>query len=527
MRIVIQVKKGENAGVILNRLFKFTQLQVSYGIIMLALDAKNQPVIFDIKRILEAFVEHRRDVVTRRCLFDLKKAQERAHILEGLKMALDRIDEVIATIKASKEANVARENLMTKFGFSERQAQAILEMRLQRLTGLERDKILNELAELMKQIDWLKMVLGDAQEILKIIRGELEEIKKKYSDPRRTQLLGDADDIEDEDLIAEEDMVVTMTSTGYIKRIPLDQYRLQRRGGKGTKGIETREEDYVTTIFATTTKTTLLIFTDKGKLYWLRVHRLPAGHRTSKGKAIANVVNLGNNEKVKAILPVSEFTENKYVVMVTKNGIVKKTGLDAFTNQRTAGIIALTTDLDDSVMDAKISDGSCDIFLATKEGMSIRFNEEDIRPMGRVARGVKGMTLSKTDHVIGMEIVEKGGNPTILMVTEMGYGKRTSFDEYREQSRAGMGVITQKTTDKVGNVICTRKVADSNQLILTTDKGQVIRMKCTDISIIGRNTQGVRLINLNEDEKVTSVALLADMEEDENVGESNGDPTLQ
>ncbi|MFN7825819.1 MAG: DNA gyrase subunit A [Pseudobdellovibrionaceae bacterium] len=515
MRIVIQIKRNENASVILNRLYKFTQMQVSFGIIMLALDAKNQPVTFDIKGMLQAFVDHRRDVVTKRCIFDLKKAQERAHILEGLKRALDQIDAVIQTIKASKEAETARINLIAKFSFSERQAQAILEMRLQRLTGLEREKIDAELAELNKSIEWLKFVLSDVQEIYKIIVAELEDIRKRYADERRTKIEGDTGDIEDEDLIADEQMVVTVTNTGYIKRISTDEYRLQKRGGKGLKGMETREEDYVTDIFIASTKTTLLVFTDKGKVYWCKVHRLPLGTRTSKGKAIANVVQLSNNEKVMAILPVEEFVENKYVVMVTEKGVIKKTSLDAFSNPRTAGIIALTTDLDDQVIDAKISDGLSDIFLATREGMSIRFNEDDVRAMGRSARGVKGITLAKTDFVVGMEVIEKDTKDTILMVTESGYGKRSEVSEYRIQSRGGVGIITQKTTDKVGSVVGTRKVMNSQELILSTDKGQVIRMKITDISILGRNTQGVRLINLDEKaEKVTGLATLEHADEE-------------
>ncbi len=522
MRIVIILKRGENSSVALNRLYKMTQLQVSFGIIMLALDAKNQPVTFDLKGMLEAFVAHRRDVVTKRCIFELKKALERAHILEGLKKALDHIDEVIQTIKASKEANAAREALMSKFAFSERQAVAILEMRLQRLTGLEREKIENELAEIRKQIEWLQFVLSDVKEIYKIIVGELEEIKKKYADPRRSQITGSSDDIEDEDLIADEQMVVTVTNTGYIKRIPIAQYRVQKRGGKGLKGMETREEDYVTDIFTASTKTTLLVFTDKGKLYWCKVHKLPLGTRTSKGKAIANVVQLSNNEKVQAILPVEEFSENKYVVMLTVKGVIKKTPLDAFSNPRQAGIIALTTDLDDSVIEAKISDGHSDIFIATKEGMSIRFNESDVRPMGRAARGVKGITLGKSDDVIGMEVIEKDSKDTLLMVTESGYGKRSEVGEYRIQSRGGVGIITQKTSDKVGNVVGTKKVRNDQEVILSTDKGQNIRMKISDISILGRNTQGVRLINLdNKEEKVTGLAVVEADEDD--TGGSSGD----
>lgn len=514
MRIVVVLKRGENSSVVLNRLYKMTQLQISYGIIMLALDAKNQPVTFDIKGMLQAFVDHRRDVVTKRCIFELKKAQARAHILEGLKKALDQIDAVIQTIRSSKEAHGAKEALIKNFSFSDLQATAILEMRLQRLTGLEREKIENELAEILKQIEKLQFILADVGEVYKIIIEELTEIRRKFADKRRTQITGSTDDIEDEDLIADEEMIVTITNTGYIKRIPVDQYRVQKRGGKGLKGMETREEDYVTNIFIASTKTTLLVFTDKGKLYWCKVHRLPLGNRTSKGKAIANVVQLVANEKVQAILPITEFSANKYVVMLTAKGIIKKTSLDAFSNPRQAGIIALTTDLDDSLVEAKISDGTSDIFIATREGMSIRFNEDDVRAMGRAARGVKGITLGKNDCVIGMEALEKNSKDTILMVTEAGYGKRSSIEEYRVQSRGGVGVITQKTTDKVGLVVGTKKIQSEQEVILSTDRGQVIRMKASDISIIGRNTQGVRLINLNDkEEKVTTLAIV-DQEDD-------------
>ena len=510
MRIVILLKRNENAGVILNRLYKFTQMQVSFGIRMLALDNRNQPRTFDIKSMLEAFVEHRKDVVTKRCIFDLKKAEARAHILQGLAKALDMIDAIVASIRASSEASIAKTNLIEQFGFSALQAQAILDMRLQRLVGLERQKILDELAELQKLVDWLKLVLSDVTKIYEIIVDELSQIKAKHNNPRRTQITGDATDIEDEDLIAREDMVVSMTHTGYIKRIPLDQYRLQKRGGKGVKGAETRDEDYVTNIFVATTLTQLLVFTDNGKLYWVKVHKLPLGNRTSKGKAIANVVQLGPKEKVRAILPVDEFTPDKFVVMLTEKGIIKKTSLDAFSNPRPSGLIALTTDTEDFVIDAKISDGRCDIFIATREGMSIRFDEGDVRAMGRSARGVKGVTLGKNDIVVGMEVLEKSSKASLLMVTEKGYGKRTLIEEYRTQSRGGVGIITQKTTDKVGLVVGTRSVLDIDEVMVTTDKGQVIRMNCSDISVVGRNTQGVRLITLNDDETVTGLALITD-----------------
>ena len=510
MRIVITLKRGENASVILNRLYKFTQMQVSFGIRLLALDARLQPTTFNLKTCLEAFVEHRKDVVTKRCIFELKKAEARLHILEGLQKALDLIDAVVKTIRESKEVNVAKAALMEKFGFSDKQATAILEMRLARLTGLERQKILDEIGELNKFVAWLKDVLGDVQKIYEIIVGELTEIKDKYGDERRSKITGEGTDIEDEDLIASESMVVVMTESGYIKRIPLDEYRTQKRGGKGLKGAETREEDFVSHIFVADTKTTLLFFTDKGKLFWVKVHRLPQGSRTAKGKAINNVISLSSGEKVQAILPVEEYSEDKFVVMLTEKGIIKKTGLDAFSNPRPSGIIALTTDLDDKVIDCKISNGKSDIFIATNEGMSIRFDEGDVRPMGRSARGVKGVTLGKDDVVVGLEVLDKSSKATILMVTENGYGKRTPIEEYRTQSRGGVGIITQKTTDKVGKVIGTRSVLDTDEVMITTDKGQTIRIPCADISIVGRNTQGVRLMNLNEDEKATGLALIAD-----------------
>lgn len=510
MRIVINLKRGENAGVILNRLYKYTQLQVSFGIRMLALDNRNQPVTFNLKSMLEAFVAHRKDVVTKRCIFELKKAEARLHILEGLQKALDQIDAVVQTIRAAKEAAGAKISLIERFDFSDKQAQAILEMRLQRLTGLERQKILEEIAELQTTVAWLKDVLSDVQKIYDIIIGELVDIKTRYNDPRRTRITGDSTDIEDEDLIASEAMVVVLTESGYIKRIPLDEYRTQKRGGKGLKGAETREEDFVSQIFVADTKTMLLCFTDKGKLFWVKVHRLPQGSRTAKGKAIANVLSLGSGEKVQAILPIDDFSSERYVVMLTEKGIIKKTSLDAFSNPRPSGIIALTTDLDDKVIDCKISNGRSDIFIATTEGMSIRFDEGDVRPMGRSARGVKGVTLGKHDLVIGLEVLDKQSNATILMVTENGYGKRTPIEEYRAQSRGGMGIITQKTTDKVGKVVGTRSVLDTDEVMITTDKGQTIRMNCSDISVVGRNTQGVRLINLNADEKATGLALITD-----------------
>lgn len=515
MRIVISIKRNENASVILNRLYKFTQMQVSFGIRMLALDAKNRPHMFSLKEALVAFIAHRKDVVIKRCIFDLKKSEARAHLLEGLKKAIDQIDAVVSTIRASKETAIAKVALMEKFSFSEKQAQAILEMRLSRLTGLESQKIIEELAELMKTILWLKDVLADEKKVYQIIKDELTEIKAKFNNPRRTQIENDGQDIEDEDLISQEKMVVNITNSGTIKRIPIDQYKTQRRGGKGVKGADTKEEDYVTDIFVANTKTTLLVFTSNGKVYWTKVYKLPLGTRTSKGKSINNVVEIGANETVRAVLPVEEFKENRYVVMLTKKGTIKKTPLSAFSNPRPSGIIALTIDLEDDLLAAKISEGNNDIFICTKEGMSIRFDEGDVRPMGRTARGVRGITLSKDDQVVGCEVFNKDGQSNILIVTEGGYGKRTQLDEYREQSRGGVGVITQKTTDKIGLVVTCRSVLDTDDIVVTTDQGQTIRMPCSGISLLGRNTQGVRLISLKENEYVTSAAVVGNEDNEE------------
>ncbi|MCC6277298.1 MAG: DNA gyrase subunit A [Oligoflexia bacterium] len=514
MRIVIEIKKGDNAHVVLNRLFKHTQLQTTFGIIMLALD-KGQPRIFDLKEMLKAFVEHRRDVVTKRSIFELRKAQDRAHILEGLKIALENIDAIIATIKKSKAAEDARVALKAGYKFSDVQAQAILEMRLQRLTGLERDKIIAEYNEVLALIQKLKEILASEPLIFGIIKDELNDIKSRFGDERRTRIIAEAEELEDEDLIKEEEMVVTITHSGYIKRNPIDQYRSQKRGGKGLKGMETRDEDFVTSLFVTSSHSLLLCFTDKGKIYSVKVHALPLASRTAKGKAIANVLNLGQNEKIKAILPIKSLEETGNIVMVTRKGIIKKTEVSQFANIRTNGIIALTTDLDDELIDAKLSDGKSDIFLSTSEGMSIRFDEEEVRAMGRAARGVKGLNLSGTDHVVGLEIFNKENKGTVLAVTSNGYGKRTEISEYRTQSRSGVGIITQKTTDKVGAVIGTRMVNDNDDLMIITDKGQVIRMSVKGISVLGRNTQGVRLIRIDDNEKVVSFSPVMEDGEDE------------
>ncbi|MEM7645563.1 MAG: DNA gyrase subunit A [Pseudomonadota bacterium] len=509
MQIVIILKRNENANVILNRLYKYTQMQVSFGIRMLALDARNQPRMFDLKGALEAFIHHRKDIVTKRCIFELKKAEARAHILEGLQKALDNIDAIVATIRASKETASARVALMEQFDFTERQAQAILDMKLARLTGLEKQKILDELKDLRLKIDWLRGVLADVTKIYGIIKDELTEIKAKYGNPRRTQISIDSEEIDDEDLIAQETMVVTLTQGGYIKRIPIEQYKKQKRGGKGLKGAGAREEDYVTSIFVAETKTTLLVFTDKGKVYWTKVHKLPQGSRTSKGKAVVNVIDI-NKEKVQAVLPVTDFQDDRFVVLVTKNGIIKKTPLSAFARPRPSGIIALTTDLEDELLQAKISDGKCDFLVVTQKGQSIRFKEGDVRAMGRTARGVKAITLSKDDGVVGLEVLPKDSKVDLLVCTAGGYGKRVPVEEYRTQGRGGSGIITQKSVDKLGDVVTGRGVIETDDIVITTDQGQTIRMSCGGVSKMGRNTQGVRLISLKSDEYVTGVALIHD-----------------
>lgn len=512
IRVVIKLKRGENAQVILNQLYKYSQLQVSFGIIMLALDARNQPKLFNIKQVIEAFVEHRRDVVTRRCVYDLKKAEARAHILEGLKKALDQIEEVIKTIRASKETALAKQNLMSQFAFSDRQAQAILEMRLQRLTGLERDKIINELKEVQEKIEWLKKVLSDVNEIYKIISEELEEVKANYMNPRRTKIEDDDSEIDIEDLIAKEDIIISLTNTGYIKRISLDEYRVQKRGGKGLKGSGAKDEDYISEVYSVNTHTTLLVYSDKGKLYWLKAYKVPKGSRTSKGRSINNIVQFTQGERVNAILPVEEYQDGYFVVTVSEKGVIKKTELSAFANPRPSGIIAVKVDLDDKIVNTRLTMGANDIIIVTKNGMSIRFDEGDARPMGRTARGVKGITLGKNDEVIGAEVIEPSDKNTILIITEKGYGKRTPLDEYRKQSRGGVGIITQKITDKVGHVVGVKKVSDTDSILVTTNQGQSIRTNVQDISVYGRNTQGVRVINLKEGEFVTGVALIRDEE---------------
>lgn len=520
MRIVIELKKESIPEVILNQLYKMTQMQSSFGIIMLAI-VNGQPRVLALREVLDRFIEHRKEIITRRCIFELKKAEARAHILEGLKIALENLDEVIQIIKSSASPAEAKERLMTRFGFSTLQAQAILDMRLHRLTGLERDKIIAEYNEILALIQRLKEILASEVEILNIIKLELAEIKERFANPRRTEIIAKTGDLSLEDLIVEEDMVVTVSHTGYIKRNAVSLYRAQRRGGKGKTGMRPKEEDFVEHLFIASTHAFILVFTDLGKVYWLKVHEIPQGGRATRGKAIVNLLQLSSEEKVTSILPVKEFVEDKYIVTATRNGVVKKTELMAYSNPRAGGIIALTIDEGDRLVSTRLTDGTMDILLASNHGKSIRFPESDARSMGRTSRGVRGMMLEAGDSIIGMEVVTDATAATLVTVTENGYGKRTNLDEYRVQSRGGKGIITIKTTERNGQVVDIKLVNDESDLMFITDRGKVLRTGVSMLSIIGRNTQGVRLMVLESGERIVAVARLA--EKDEENGDSEAE----
>jgi len=455
MRIAIDVRRDANGLVILNRLYKFTQMEVSFGIILLAI-VKGQPQVLNLKEILEKFIEHRREIIVRRTLYELKQAEERAHILEGLKKALDLLDEIIELIRSSTDPKEAKSRLITEFSFSDRQAQAILDMRLQRLTGLERGKVNTEYEDLIKNISRYKAILESPAMVLQIIKEEMQEVKRRFGDERRTEILQDAGEIDVEDLIADEDMVVTISHTGYIKRNPISLYRAQRRGGKGLTGVRPKEEDFVELLFVASSHDSLLFFTNKGKVHWKKVHEIPEAGRMSRGKAIVNLLNLEKGEHIATILPVREFTEGSYVVLGTKRGLVKKTPLSAYSHPRAGGIIAIKINDRDEVIGARVTDGSQDIFLATRGGKSIRFHESEIRPMGRVAAGNIGIRIDQEDEVVGMEALAERG-ATILTVTENGYGKRTKTEEYRVQGRGGKGILTIRTTERNGPVVIPRE----------------------------------------------------------------------
>jgi DNA gyrase subunit A len=512
LRIVIELKRGEVPEVVLNNLYKHTALQTTFGIIMLAIVA-GRPRVLALADLIRSFVEFRREVVRRRTEFELRKAEARAHILEGLRIALDHLDAVIALIRASKNPAEAREGLITRFGLTQVQAQAILDMQLQRLTGLERQKILDELAELVKTIERLRAILASDARLMQIVVDELRAVRDTYADARRTEIIDETGEFSIEDLIAEEDVAITASDTGYIKRTAITNYRNQRRGGKGRLGMRVREEDFITHLFIASTHSYIMVFSDRGRAYWLKVHEIPDVGPGGKGKAIANLIAMEAGEKIASLLPVKEFEADKFVVMGTGKGVVKRMRLDAFSNPRAAGIIAMGVEPDDAVIAVRLTDGQGEIFLGTRDGMAIRFPENDIRVMGRTAYGVRGITLREGDRVVGMEAVQ-AGEGTLLTVSENGYGKRTELDEYRVQSRGGVGIINIHTSDRNGRVVGIVYVHDDDQLMLITQQGQILRMVTSDIRTIGRATQGVRLIGVDENDRVVSIARLAEREDD-------------
>lgn len=521
MRLVIELKRDGNAQVVLNLLYKHTQLETTFGIIFLAL-VDNQPQILPLKQILQHFIEHRKVIIIRRTKFDLRKAQERAHILEGLKICLANLDAVIKTIRASKNTAEAKIALMEKFGLSEVQSQAILEMQLQRLTALERDKIENEYLELIKRITYLKSILDDPKKVLAIIKEELLELKKKYGDERRTQIIAEVDDLEIEDLIAQEEVVITLSHAGYIKRLPVSAYRKQRRGGVGVSGAGMREEDFIEQLFVASTHDYLLVFTNKGKVYWLKVYEIPQAGRLGKGKAVVNLLQFEPNETIAALIQVKEFTPGNFLIMSTADGQVKKTDLMAYSNPRKGGIVAITIRDKDALISCRLTDGNEEVFLATRQGKAIRFSEANVREMGRTASGVRGISLAKGDKVIGMELVRKDG--TLLTVTEKGSGKRTKMEEYRTQTRGGKGLINIKTTAANGLVVAVNSVTDNDDLMLITSSGMIVRSPIKDIRATGRSTQGVRMIRLKQDDRLVAVARLAAKDEEDGI-DLEGDDT--
>jgi DNA gyrase subunit A len=512
MRIVVELKRDAVPEIVLNQLYKLTPMQDSFGIIMLAI-VDGRPRQLDLKQMLHYFVLHRVEVVTRRTVFELRKAEERLHILEGLRIALESLDAVIQLIRAAKDPAAAKTGLRGQFGLSDVQAQAILDMRLQRLTNLEREKILEEHRETLAIIARLRAILADESEVYSIIVEELREVKKTFGDARRTEIHDATTEISIEDMIVEEDMVVTISHEGYIKRNPVSLYRAQRRGGKGKIGATTREEDFVEHLFVASTHSYIMFFTTVGKVYWIKVHEVPQASRAARGKAIVNLLTLQTGEKVSAFLPVREFQENRFVFFATKKGVVKKTDLMAYAHPRPSGIIAIGLDGGDEVIGVRLTDGGQEILLSTRTGQSIRFKEEDVRSMGRGAGGVKGITLEADDEVVSLEILSEGAS--VLTASENGYGKRTEVAEYRIQSRGGKGIITMKTTDRTGPVVGVQQVTDEDNLMLVTSNGKIIRLRVADIRVIGRNTQGVRLIDPESGERVVSLARLAEREDDD------------
>ena len=517
MRIVVDIRKGESSQVILNNLYKHTPMQETFGIIMLAI-VDQRPRILNLLQACELFLDFRRDVVRRRTAYELRKAEARAHVLEGYVIALDHLDQVIALIRAARTPVEAKAGLIAQFGMSEIQADEVLKLQLQRLTGLERQKIVDELAQLRTIIADLRDILAKPRRVDEIVASELKKIRDEQGDPRRTEIQDAVEDLSVEDLIAEEDVVISITHTGYIKRTAIATYRSQRRGGRGRMGMRTKDEDFVDQLFIASTHSYILIFTDRGRVYWLKVHEIPEVGPQGRGKAVVNLVHLTPQEKIAAFISVKSFDAGRYVLLATRKGIVKKTEISNFANPRTAGIIALGVEDDDALIEAVLTSGKDEVLVGTKEGMAIHFAEEDVRPMGRAAYGVKGIELEQTDDVVGVEVVSAGG--TVLTLTSNGYGKRTTIDEYRLQSRGGKGIIDIKTTERNGPVVGVKFLRSDEQVMLITEKGMIIRLNTAEISTIGRNTQGVRLIQLEEGDHLVSVARLAEREE----GDEGGPP---
>ncbi|MCI8636665.1 MAG: DNA gyrase subunit A, partial [Clostridia bacterium] len=512
VRVVIELKRDANPQVVLNQLFKHTQMQTTFGIIMLAL-VNGEPKILTLRQCIDCYIDHRKNVILRRTQFELDKALARAHILEGLKIALDNIDEVINIIRASYDD--PKERLMERFGLTDIQAQAILDMRLKTLSGLQREKIEEEYNQLMELIAHLRDILNSERLVFEIIKEELTEIKDKFGDERKTKIVAAEGEIDIEDLIKEEQCVVALTHFGYIKRMPIDTYKSQKRGGKGITGMATREEDFVKQIFTASTHDTILFFTNKGKLYRLRGYELPEAGRTARGTAIVNLLSLDAGEKVSAVIPLQNFADGKYLLMATKNGLIKKTALKEYDSNRKTGLQGITLKEEDELIDVRLTDGQDNVVLVTRNGMCITFDEKDVRPIGRVSQGVIGIRLDEDDEVIGMESVISGGKATLLAITENGFGKRTELEEYRVQNRGGKGVITYKITAKTGKLVGVRIAVEGDDVMLVTNTGTIIRLKVDDISVLGRSTQGVTLMRTNDGGKVVSVETLNNEEEQE------------
>jgi len=515
IRLVVELKRNAVPNVLLNQIYKHTQMESTFGGIMLAID-QGRPRVMNLKEVLQCFIDHRFEVITRRTQFDLEKAQARAHILEGLLIAMDNMDEVVRIIRDSKNREIAQARLTEKFGLTELQAKAILDMRLYQLTGLEREKVEAEYAELKKLIEYLEDLLAHPEKIFAVIKEDLEQMRAKYGEPRKTELCIDEGEIDIEDLIADEPCVITLSSTGYIKRVPTDTYRQQRRGGRGVVGMSTRDEDFVEHIFAATTHDYLLCFTEAGRMYWLKAYHVPEGSRQSRGRSLANVLQMGQDEKLAAIICVRELDDaTRHLIMATRKGIIKKTVLSAYKNVRAAGINAINIDEGDALIGVKLTSGTDEIILSMRNGKAIRFKETDARPLGRVSRGVKGVTLEGDDEVVTIEIVDP--ESTMMAITENGYGKRTAFDEYRLQSRGGKGIISIQTTERNGLVVSAHAVHDDHRIMLISESGQMICIGASDLRVIGRNTQGVRLVNLKEGDRLVSAAVLDPEPEGEDV----------